>query len=93
LPLSALPCISLRCLPFPEIQGRGKGRSWGKENLESVPGLWGLSSSFTKEGIGGTSIGTGSLGKVFGGKVKFNDTLSFNSHITLCFVLKKHGTQ
>ena len=33
-------------------------------------------------------VGAGSLGKLIGGKVKFNDALDFNPHITHHFVLK-----
>ena len=36
-------------------------------------------------------VGAGSLGKLVGGKVKFNDALDFNPHITHHFVLKERS--
>ena len=36
-------------------------------------------------------VGTGSLGKLVGGKVKYSDALDFNPHITHHFVLKERS--
>jgi hypothetical protein len=43
-PLWALPCIQIEMPALPRYRRQRKGEKLGKENLESVPGLWGLSS-------------------------------------------------
>ena len=49
----------------------------------------GIKSSFTLKGTGNTEgVGTGSFGKLDGGKVKFSNTPDYNDHIIHHFVLK-----
>ena len=49
----------------------------------------GTKSSFTLKGTSNTEgVGTGSFGKLAGGKVKFSNTPDYNAHIIHHFVLK-----
>lgn len=83
--LWALPYIQIEVHALPRsLGGAEEGDSW-RENPRIFTRVLGLSSSFTKKGIENTrGLGQG----VVGGKVKFNDALDFNPHITYYFVLK-----